>query len=163
MFCVVSYRVNDGPCTGHLRHQAALHDVRRVHHTGKQHHRVGGVRVLAIRRARFVRGRVQRAELHERQLVTGARVQGSGPQAGTVRQRFPDAARPHAQLYQKPLTDGRGCPVVLPAAHHRSHKRQVSVDCTRTDVIYYTLFAERTWSFRAHYRCQLCEPTGVLR
>lgn len=95
----VPRRVIDGPGARRLRHQAAFHDVRRVHNARQQHHGVGGVRVLAVRRARLVRGPVQGTELHERQLVTGTRVEGTGPQTGSVRQRFQNAARPHAQLH----------------------------------------------------------------
>lgn len=84
------------------------------------------MRVLVVRRAGLVRRRVQGAELHERQLAAGARVQSAGPAAGPVRQRLAHAARPHAQLHQEPLANGRGGPVVLPAAHHRPDQRQVS-------------------------------------
>lgn len=89
-------RVVDGSGARRVRHETAFHDVRRVHDSGEQHHRVGGVRVLVVGRVGLVRGRVQGTELHERQLVTGARVKGTGPKAGPMRERFQDVARPHS-------------------------------------------------------------------
>lgn len=49
-------RIVYGPGARCLWHQAAFHDVRRVHDTGQQHHRVSSVRILAVGRARLVRG-----------------------------------------------------------------------------------------------------------
>lgn len=119
------HRIVNGPGAGRIRHQAAFHDVRGVHHSREQHHRVGGLCVLTVWRAGLVRGRVQGTELHERQLAAGARLQSARPQARPVRQRLAHAARPHPQLHQEPLADGRGRPLFLPAANHHADQRQV--------------------------------------